>query len=232
HAAAKLLKNNNSKLNPWPLALTAYNYGQAGMIRAQREKKTYENIFRNHQTGLFKFASRNFYPEFLAARRVAKDIENNTSIILDRPEATITFPLKGYSAARDLRTYFAVSREDFTRLNPALKKPVLSGKKYVPKGYPLRLPATKQIRLKVTNTKPNFYRSRQIRDQVYTVRRGDTAGSISRRYQISLKELIAANNLNRKATIHAGRKLHIPEKRADRGSGSILILTSNAKQKP
>ena len=37
------------------------------MLRAVREKGSYESIFRTYQQGSFQFASRNFYPEFLAA---------------------------------------------------------------------------------------------------------------------------------------------------------------------
>ena len=36
HAAAKLLKSNYEKLGTWPLAITAYNHGPAGMANAVR----------------------------------------------------------------------------------------------------------------------------------------------------------------------------------------------------
>ena len=71
-AAAQVLKDNYAALQSWPLALTAYNYGRAGMVRAAGEHGSYENIFNSYSQGYFKFASRNFYSEFLAAMRVAK----------------------------------------------------------------------------------------------------------------------------------------------------------------
>ena len=145
-AAAKFLKENYRQLNSWPLALTAYNYGRAGMVRAQQQYGSYEKIFRAHNTGLFKFASRNFYSEFLAALRVARRMEKSSSLITDRPWASVTVRLKGYAAARDLRKYFGVSQQDFARFNPALLPPVLDGKKFIPKGYLLRLPATKAVK--------------------------------------------------------------------------------------
>jgi len=73
-AAAQLLKKNYEALGSWPLALTAYNYGTAGMVRAVQSHGSYENIFRNYEEGYFKFASRNFYSEFLAARKLAKGL--------------------------------------------------------------------------------------------------------------------------------------------------------------
>jgi len=237
HAAAKFLKENYQQLGSWPLALTAYNYGRAGMLRAVRKNGSYEKIFKSHRTRLFQFASRNFYPEFLAALRVARRLENDPSIIRDRPVATVTIRLKGYAAARDLRRFFGVSLEDFTNLNPALQKPVLDGRKYVPRGYLLRLPATSRIRAKVAAMDPGLYHASQIRDRYYTVRKGDTAASIARRYRISLRELKRANNLNRKAFIRVGQRLKIPRparatSRYADARKSIITLTPNSKQKP
>ncbi len=231
HAAARLLKENYALLGTWPLALTAYNYGRNGMLRALKEKKNYENIFRFHRKGRFKFASRNFYPEFLAAMRVARKLERDRSIILDRPRGTVTVRLKGYAPARELRSYFGVSARDFALLNPALRRPVLEGRKHIPRGYLLRLPATAVIRQKVARMGSRFYRSRQIRDRIYIVRRGDTAGAIARRYNLSLKELKLANNLDRKGRIRAGQRLKIP---APAGSTdkSIIVLRSRGKRRP
>ncbi len=231
HAAARLLKENYALLGTWPLALTAYNYGRNGMLRAVREKKTYENIFRFHRKGRFKFASRNFYPEFLAAMRVARRLERDRSIILDRPRGTITVRLRGYAPASELRAYFGVSREDFALLNPALRRPVLEDRKYIPKGYLLRLPATSVTRRKVAAMGTRFYRSRQIRDRIYIVRKGDTAGAIARRYNLSLKELRIANNLDRHSRIRIGQKLKIPRP-AGTANNRIIVLRSRGKRRP
>jgi peptidoglycan lytic transglycosylase D len=73
-AAAKLLKKNYEALGSWPLAITAYNYGTSGMMRAAQAHGDYVDIFKNYREGYFKFASRNFYSEFLAARNIAKKL--------------------------------------------------------------------------------------------------------------------------------------------------------------
>ena len=234
-AAAKFLQENYRQLGSWPLALTAYNYGRAGMIRAQRQKGSYEKIFKNHSTKLFKFASKNFYSEFLAALRVARRLEKDPTIIRDQLRATVTLRLKGFVSARDLRRYFAVSPQDFTLLNPALCKPVLESKKYIPKGYLLRLPATKAIRRKTGTFPASLLHNSQIRDRVYIVKKGDTAASIARKYNVSLKELSRNNRLNLKATIRIGQKLKIPGYgvATSRGnSGKIPFLQATAKRKP
>jgi len=234
-AAAKFLKENYQQLNSWPLALTAYNYGRAGMVRAQRQYGSYEKIFKSHNTRLFKFASKNFYSEFIAALRVARRLEKDPAIVKDRPWANATIRLRGFAAARDLRKYFGVSEQDFTRLNPALLKPVLEGKKYAPKGYLLRLPATKIIRNRLQKIPGRLFHSSQIKDGVYTVKKGDTAAAIARRYKIPLKELSRANNLNSSATIRVGRKLMIPARGMSSAAGSqvkVITLQATSKRKP
>lgn len=235
HAAAKLLKKNYDQLESWPLALTAYNYGRPGMVRALRQQKTYENIYKNHKTNLFKFAARNFYSEFVAALRVARKLEKDRSIIRDRPAANIRLRMEGYADAEGIRRYFKLAPKDFARLNPALRDPILEGRQYIPKGYFLNLPATKLIRQLVGKMGSRFYHASQIRDQVYTVRQGDTIGSIGRRFGISIKELIRANNLNRKATIRIGQKLKLPKgkiEKIEKKSKKIIVLNEKAKRKP
>lgn len=227
HAAAKMLKENFAQLGTWPLAITAYNYGRAGMVRAVRSQKTYENIFNHHREGWFKFASRNFYPEFLAARSVARQLEKDPTVVLDRPEGTTTVRLKGYAASDRLRSHFSVSQHDFTRLNPGLLDPVLLGEKYVPKGYLLRLPGTKKVRNQVATMGSKLYHRGQAPDNYYTVQQGDTAGKIARKYKLSLKQLKDANNLDQHLSLRAGQKLTIPGRK-----NTLTILKAQSKRAP
>ena len=68
-AAAQLLAYNYRVLGSWPLALTAYNHGAAGMRRAKESVGTddFVKINRTYNSRTFGFASRNFFPSFLAA---------------------------------------------------------------------------------------------------------------------------------------------------------------------
>ena len=145
-AAARLLKENYRQLNNWPLAITAYNHGRAGMVRAVREMGSYERIFTSYDQGSFKFASRNFYPEFLAAMRVSKRLAANPKFPFERPEALTSLRLAEDTSVGRLRSTYRLSAEDFARLNPALKPTVLTGKAMVPRGYLVRLPADRQQR--------------------------------------------------------------------------------------
>ncbi len=165
-AAARFLKENYRQLGAWPLALTAYNHGRGGMLRAKAQWGSYPVIFANHTSSTFGFASRNFYPEFLAALRVARRLEADFSVIKERPLISASLRLKGYAAAAELLQYFGVSEEEFRRLNPALMKPVLEGKKYIPVETIIHLPATHFIRERIRSMPQSLLRASQIPDYV------------------------------------------------------------------
>ena len=70
-AAAKLLRYNYDVLGSWPLAITAYNYGTGGTEQASEQfGGDYSKILRGYNGPHFGFASKNYYPEFLAALEV------------------------------------------------------------------------------------------------------------------------------------------------------------------
>ncbi len=110
-AAARLLRDNYEKLQSWPLALIAYNYGTNGMVRATEAHNTndFEYILDNHQERTFRFASRNFYAEFLAAREIAENPElyfKEMRYVHAGPKQGITSTggtgkMKGYRDARN-----------------------------------------------------------------------------------------------------------------------------------
>jgi membrane-bound lytic murein transglycosylase D len=72
-AAAGILRGYYERTRSWPLAITAYNYGINGVERAIRRYGTdYMKIRDRHQTRIFGFAAKNYYPSFLAVRNVAE----------------------------------------------------------------------------------------------------------------------------------------------------------------
>ena len=94
-AAARILKENYELLGAWPLAITAYNHGPWGMSRAVKALGTQDivTIIRRYKGKSFGFASRNFYPEFLAALDV---IHHRQAYYGDLPPlAEDTVPDKG-----------------------------------------------------------------------------------------------------------------------------------------
>jgi membrane-bound lytic murein transglycosylase D len=86
-AAARLLHDNYMALGSWPLAITAYNHGRAGMLRAQGEVGSdITRIIEGYRGPLFGYASMNFYSEFLAAVDVYRNYEQYFGeLALDTP---------------------------------------------------------------------------------------------------------------------------------------------------
>lgn len=209
-AAAQFLKRNFQQLGSWPLALTAYNYGPAGMKRALEQEGSYENIFRNYRKGYFKFASRNFYSEFLAAVHVAKQLELSNQLRLARPVGYVSVRLPAYTDAARLCTYLGIENNELRRYNPALRDPVFQGTKYIPADYVIRLPARFKNNNRLANAPAPLFKTEQKRSKFYQVRSGDTAGAIALAHRISLESLVRVNNLNRQAMIRVGQNLRIP----------------------
>jgi membrane-bound lytic murein transglycosylase D len=88
NAAARLLKDNHKALGVWPLAITAYNHGRGGMLRAQKEHGSdITRIISDYRGPVFGYASMNFYAEFLAALEVYQSYPTYFGeLVLDQPD--------------------------------------------------------------------------------------------------------------------------------------------------
>jgi len=74
--AARYLSYAYAKLRDWPAAITSYNHGINGMMRAQNQMgSNFVRIVQEYDHPNFGFASRNYYAEFLAASDIARSPE-------------------------------------------------------------------------------------------------------------------------------------------------------------
>jgi len=230
-AAARYLKKSYRVLNTWPLAITSYNYGTAGMLRAVKAEGSYEDIFHNYNRGHFKFASRNFYSEFLAALKVAKKIEAMSTAEKRSAQAAYHHKLPGYIHVDHIKSHFHLSQKQIKNLNPALLSSVYTGEKLIPKGYSLRLPDTGKIKRRIKTIPSSWYTDRQKRSKFHRVKKGDTAGSIAKLYGVSTRNLKKANNLDKYATIYIRQKLRIPGAPNVTSSGHEVLQLKSQKKK-
>jgi membrane-bound lytic murein transglycosylase D len=199
-AAARLLTENYRSVGTWPLAITSYNHGAAGMRRAVRKLGTDDIgvIVRKYKSRTFGFASRNFYASFLAAVEVDRNAKRLFgSLKKDRPVTYDRVQLDAFYPATSLARAFGLDQETLRNYNPALRPAVWNGSKYMPRDFEVLLPVG-------TVTK-------QHRDRYYKVRRGDTLSIIARRYGVRMSELVALNNLRSRHSIKAGQVLILPD---------------------
>jgi membrane-bound lytic murein transglycosylase D len=125
------------------------------------------------------------------------------------PKVWITV-LSGYLPVRELADYLNLNLENIQMLNPSLRPPIFAGQKYIPKGYQLRLPLGEK-QLLFSEHINRFSRDKQKPSISHTVRRGETASQIARRHGVKLHALIAANDLDARATIYVNQKIKIPQ---------------------
>jgi membrane-bound lytic murein transglycosylase D len=217
-AAAQFLAYNYRVLGSWPLALTAYNHGAGGMRRAKEALGTddFVKINRTYTSRSFGFASRNFYPSFLAALTIDENPEKYFGAFERRPEQKfreVTMP--AYVRLATLERTLEVDREQLRVLNPAWRPTIYNGTRLVPRGYRLRLPADMPEKwtpdLLAARLPSNELYAGQITPRTHRVRKGETMAAIAQRYGMSATRLAEMNGLSANATLRAGRRLQLPE---------------------
>ena len=232
-AAAKLLKLNFKALQSWPLAITAYNHGTQGMKNAKkRYGASIVDVINGYRSRSFGFASKNFYAEFLAALHVV----NNKSkyfphTTFDKPLNLSSVVFKDFVTISSVMSNLKMTRDEIAKYNPALRRPVISGQKRIPRNFLFQAPQNK-----FTNRK-NFYQiipaserhKNQIRSKWYTVRRGDTLSEIASRFRTSVNKLHSYNNLNHRNKIYIGQVLRLPGRRGS-AYPSVRMVSQNQKK--
>ncbi len=215
-AAAQLLEHNHQLTGTWPLALTAYNHGAASMRRATSELGTtdIETIIEKYNGRRFGFASRNFYPSFLAALEVSGNADQYFgTLTLAPPVDYLEVELDEFISAEDIARALQVDLAVLKKHNRALLDPIWQGNKRVPAGFTLRVPVERlgvdpELVLAAIPEDKRF--DEQTPDLHHTVVRGDTVSEIARRYGHSIRDVAAMNGLNRRYTIRVGQVLRLP----------------------
>jgi len=216
-AAAQLLAFNYRVLGSWPLALTAYNHGTAGVRRAKETLGTDDivRIVRSYSSRTFGFASRNFYVSFLAALDIDRNPEKYFGALQKQSEARFQeVQLPAYVPMATLERALKIDAERLRALNPALLRSVWDGQQRVPKAYHLRLPldGTPWTReLLAQRLSPAEMFAGQSSPPHYRVQRGDTLASVAQRYGVTAETLARLNHVRTSARLHAGRTITVPE---------------------
>ncbi len=234
YGAMELLEYNHNALGSWPLALTAYNHGANGMARALRDVGSADigRIIDEYKGPRFGFASRNFYPQFLAALEVDSNANKYFGVITrDRAPEFASFTMGSFIDARVVAKTLGVSLDDLERANPALQPAVWSGTKRIPRGYALkvnRLSFTGDLVAGINNIPLTELFNEQVPDLSYVVRSGDSLSVIAERYKTSVSELVAINQLRDRNTIRVGQTLLLPQQ-----DGTVpTLLVNNSEPLP
>ena len=213
-AAAKLLKDNYRVLKSWPLALIAYNHGAYAMKKAIRKMGTKEvhKIIDGHKGRNFGFASKNFYPTFLAAVEISKNPQDYFPSF-KKPQSFkfSQFKLPKTLRISDVAQSLGVKQKTIQNYNYAIRKSAFKNDLPLPKGFNLVIPQTHEKKLiefiaKLRKTKPSSRDSYIL----HKVSRGENLWSLSKQYNIPLKNLLSFNHNFNPNKIYPGMEVKIP----------------------
>ena len=223
-AAAAYLKEAYENLGSWPLAITSYNFGQAGMARAVAEVGSNDivDLIERYNHPYWGFPPQQFYAEFVAAveigtslSRYFPDLELDTAIEIKEVEIPHGTPLAALIKSSGLK------RDEFLGWNPALS----SATQIVPAGYRMKIPADTSVapllvevrnpvvQAKTTpSSRPMNVKESKERAQVvhHRVKRGETLYEIARRYGASVQRTVQVNGLRPSSLLRVGSTLRIP----------------------
>lgn len=212
HVAAKLLRYNYKVLGDWPRAVTAYNYGAAGMRRLSKKLRTNkieEMASKRHRR--WGFAASNFFASYLAVL----DTENNANSLFGSDFKTrVALSQERYRLAKGLSWKWVSQElskdiEEFKRLNPQFRYHRMDSYASLRKGLAVYLPKSSHSTFvsAVKNTKP--YRSKN-QFRVHRVSRGETISNIARRYRVSVSSIMKMNPVASARYLQIGQKLRVP----------------------
>lgn len=216
YAAMSLLEYNHGLLKSWPLALTAYNQGAGSMSRAVRDLGTdnIATIIANYKGPNYGFAGRNFYPQFLAVLDVERQAQALFGVLhLDPAPEYEELELDAYVEADVLASALGISQEQLQFDNPALRPIVWEGGKRIPRGYRLKVQKASidgSLAARVAAMSRAQLYAYQTPDVNYTIQRGDSLSAVASRFNTSVSQLVALNQLQDAHRIRVGQVLLLP----------------------
>ena len=261
-AACRFLKSLYTRYGDWFLVLAAYNSGPGTVNRAiirAGGAKNYWTISR-----YLPVETQNYVPAFIAVNYVmnyasAHNIYPlNPGLLLS---GTDTVMVHDYVAFDHITRYVGVPQSDIEFFNPQYIKRIIPGSKETK--YALRLPIKYsmlfvQLEDSIYNYANRQETRRQAPDQqqvgqddngsrrssgggsqtttiTHTVKRGESLGSIAKKYGVTVTNIKKWNNL-RSDTVHPGQKLKIyrsgggSRSSASQGSSSSGYKTHTVKK--
>ena len=171
------------------------------------------DIINGYRSRTFGFASKNFYSSFLAALHV---VDNKDKYFPDvrpkKPQDLSSVVFKDFVHINSVMSHLKMTRNEIAKYNPALRRPVISGQKRIPRNFTFQAPQNK------LSQHQSFYKlipaseryKNQLRSKWYTVRRGDTLSGVASRFRTSVNKLHRHNNVSHKNKIYVGQVLRIP----------------------
>ena len=211
-AGISKLQDNYRIFNDWLIAIAAYNCGNGAMTRSIKKAKTNDYWLLVEKKAIPKQTAE-YIPKLIAIADIAKNPEKY-SIDLPHHDKEYEELVQARNAAFDYvkvrKPYMmaAIARESgisektLNHLNPALTKG------FTPPAaeYEIRLPlgSKESVENAIARIKPIEFPFK------YTVVKGDSLWSISRKFGVTVQALCDTNGIKENAILKIGKVLYIP----------------------
>jgi membrane-bound lytic murein transglycosylase D len=205
-AAAKYLKTLHSMFGDWHLALASYN-GGPGRVQRAMKRSGRDDFWKLSATSRYlPRETRDYVPLILAAIVIARN-PMQYEMEVEPIEAPLfeTVTVSGAVDIRRIAEWANAPVQDIQDLNPELRRwttPVRASE------YELKVPMGTASLINTRLTEPGIDDLAPLSH--YTVKKGETLLSISKKLRVSRSDLTEANYLSSKSRLQTGQQLIIP----------------------
>ncbi len=235
-AAIAYLTDLHGLFGDWLTALAAYNCGEGRVLKViSQQQIDYLDHFWDLYRQLPNETAR-YVPRFLATLHIVK---NPRKFGMELPEPYAKpIPYETVKTNRtmklsDIASQMGVPADTLVLLNPELRHQITPDRPYdlkIPRGmgqqYAL---VADQIR----ESKPPEPPARERKTKIvkYKVKPGDTAASISKKFGVSTKSLLAANGIKSESQVTAGKVLKVPVRTKEKAT-AVASAKKGKSRKP
>ena len=215
----------------WPLAVTAYNRGEYGMLRAIEagggERDLATLISTPPASNHIPEETKQFYAKLLASVIVARDPAGHGISPIETPvEATSDIVVRGGYRLRDLDRDAGLTRGTLAALNPQYLRGVTpaQGESVV------TIPAA--AREQVASALSKTPQAPMALAHAHVVKRGETPSSIAQKYKVALADLMKTNSITSARSLRVGQRLTVPGIGDEEGVGGPEEIVVAAVAEP
>ena len=207
--------------------MAAYNAGEGKIAKAIKRTGTrnfWEMLERDRR--FLRAETKDYVPKFIAATIIAKSPERFgfTNIEYDRPLEKETSVVETQTDLAVIAKCADLPVEVVEEHNPKL---VRGATPPGARNYVINLPKGSAKKFEVAYAK--IPESERVMIARHIVKRGDTVGKIARRYGVSVKELLAANDLRSASSLKRGSSIIIPTGGATKNSVRNIVAEDEGR---
>lgn len=220
-AACKYLKDLYNIYDSWTLAIAAYNCGPGNVNKAiarAKNAKSYWDIYP-----YLPMQTRDYVPAFIAANYAFTFYKSHNIEFDAIPEIITTDTVTISNRVLDLRqisSTLGISEKSIKMLNPQFKSWIVPA---ISKPYTIYLPQKSVLEFSLKENEiyakelqylPKRMTAEDIekleaKPKTHTVRSGDVLGAISRKYRVSVKQIMRLNNIKNANSLRIGQRLRL-----------------------